>query len=79
MSPQLVVPDGLFLASLNSGDSPDWTGEWLGTEMFFSGHDAETNSRLLREAGFELLLDDVIEMKEPQGPAAFQWILARAI
>jgi ubiquinone/menaquinone biosynthesis C-methylase UbiE len=71
-------PGGLFLASLSAGGSEDWTGEWIGVEMFFSGHDADTNRRLLREAGFELVLDEVVTMREPEGDATFLWVLARA-
>jgi SAM-dependent methyltransferase len=70
-------PGGLFLASLSHVGGEDWTGEWLGVEMFFSGFDAETNRRLLRETGFELLLDELVWMKEPNGDIAFLWVLAR--
>jgi hypothetical protein len=45
--------------------------------MFFSGFDAETNRRLVREAGFELLSDELVWMREPEGDAAFLWVLAR--
>jgi SAM-dependent methyltransferase len=72
-----LVPGGLFLASLGAGDTPAWTGEWLGATTFFSSFPPETNSRLLREAGFELLRDEVVEIQEPEGPARFQWVLAR--
>ena len=72
-----LKPGGLFLASLSHVGGDDWTGEWLGVEMFFSGFDAETNRLLVREAGFELVLDDVVWMREPQGEVAFLWVLAR--
>lgn len=70
-------PGGLFLAALSSADSPDWTGEWLGQPMFFSGYDADANRRLLTEAGFEILKDEEVEIMEPEGPARFLWILGR--
>ena len=73
-----LKPGGLFLASLGARGSEDWTGEWLGVEMFFSSHDADTNRRLLRELGFRLLVDEVVAMREPEGEAAFLWVLARA-
>jgi cyclopropane fatty-acyl-phospholipid synthase-like methyltransferase len=69
-------PGGLFLASLSGRGSEDWTGEWLGVEMFFSGHDAETNRRLLREAGFELVHDEIATIEESEGPAQFLWVVA---
>ena len=72
-----LKPRGLFLASLSHVGGDDWTGEWLGVEMFFSGFDAETNRRLLREAGLELVLDEIVWMREPQGEVAFLWALAR--
>jgi SAM-dependent methyltransferase len=71
-------PGGLLLASLGARGSEDWLGEWLGTEMFFSSWDAETNRRLLRGAGFELVLDEVVTMREPEGPSTFHWVLADA-
>ena len=72
-----LKPGGLFLASLSHLGGPDRFEEWLGVEMFFSGFDAATNGRLLREAGFKLLVDEVVWMHEPEGDAAFLWVLAR--
>jgi SAM-dependent methyltransferase len=71
-----LVPGGLFLATLGANDSPDWTGEWLGRPMFFSAYDADTNRRMLMDAGFESLIDDVLETLEPDGPVPFLWVLA---
>ena len=73
-----LVPGGLFLAALGTGDTEGWTGEWLGTTMFFSSFPPPENTRLLVEAGFELLRDEVVTFREPEGDASFQWILARA-
>jgi ubiquinone/menaquinone biosynthesis C-methylase UbiE len=70
-------PGGLFLASMSTVGGPDRTEEWLGVQMFFSGFDAETNSRLVREAGFEPLNDEVVWMLEPEQETAFLWVLAR--
>jgi cyclopropane fatty-acyl-phospholipid synthase-like methyltransferase len=72
-----LQPGGLFLASLSHAGGPDWTGEWLGVEMFFSGFDADTNRRLVREAALELLRDEPVCMQEPEGEVAFLWVLAR--
>ena len=65
-----------FFSPLGAIGIPDWTGEWLGVPMFFSSHDAETNRELLRAAGFELLLDEIVESREPEGRVKFLWILA---
>jgi ubiquinone/menaquinone biosynthesis C-methylase UbiE len=72
-----LKPGGLFLASLSHVGGENRTEEWLGVEMFFSGFDAETNSRLVREAGFELLVDELVFMGEPEGEVGFLWVLAR--
>jgi SAM-dependent methyltransferase len=70
-------PGGLFLASLSHVGGEDWTSEWLGVEMFFSGYDAQTNRRLVREAGFEVLADELVWMREPEAEVGFLWVLAR--
>ena len=72
-----LVPGGLFLATLGARDDPGWIGEWLGQPMFFSSHDADGNRRLLTAANFDLLIDDVIETPEPEGPMPFLWVLAQ--
>ena len=70
-------PGGLFLATLGAEESADWFGEWLGAPMFFSSFDAAANRRLVTEAGFELLVADVIDTIEPEGPTPFLWVLAQ--
>jgi SAM-dependent methyltransferase len=72
-----LKPGGLFLASLAHVGGPDRSYEWLGVEMFFSGFDAETGRRLVLEADFELLLDELVWMGEPEGEVAFLWVLGR--
>ena len=72
-----LAPGGLFLATLGATDSPDWTGEWLGEEMFFSSHDAEANRQLIRAAGFNLQLDEVAVTHEPEGDVSFLWVIGQ--
>ncbi len=72
-----LVPGGRLLTAFGQSDLPDWTGDWLGAPTFFSGYPAETNSRLVREAGFAIERDEIVEFQEPEGPARFQWVLAR--
>jgi ubiquinone/menaquinone biosynthesis C-methylase UbiE len=76
-----LKPGGHFLASMSHIGGEDRTDEWLGVEMFFSGFDAETNRRLVRQAGFELLTDDLVWIHEPEpdGDAAFLWVLGRKL
>ena len=71
-----LVPGGLFLATLGAHDSPDWVGPWLGRPMFFSSWDAAVNRGLVEGAGFQVLIDDVIDTLEPDGPVPFLWVLA---
>ena len=72
-----LVPGGLFLTTLGAGDSESWIGEWLGTTMYFSSFPSDVNTRMLGEAGFELLRDELVTIREPEGDVTFQWILAR--
>lgn len=69
-------PGGLLLASLAAHGAADEVQEdWLGVPMFFGGHDAATNRRLVAGAGFHLLVDEVVTMREPEGDATFHWVL----
>lgn len=70
-----LVPGGAFVASLGSGSSPGWTGEWMGTEMFFSHYDADTNLALLREAG--LVVERAEELEQDDEDGRFLWVVAR--
>jgi len=72
-----LVPGGLVLTALGTGDTPGWTGDFLGAPTFFSSFPPETNRRLLDETRFERLLDEVVTFLEPEGEASFQWILAQ--
>jgi len=72
-----LAPGGLFTASLGASDLDGWTGDFLGAPSFFSGFAPQTNARLVREAGFELVRDEVVAITEPEGPTTFHWLLAR--
>ena len=72
-----LVPGGLFLTALGTSDTDNWTGDFLGAPNYFSSFPPEVNSRMVREAGFELLRDELVTIQEPEGGATFQWILAR--
>jgi SAM-dependent methyltransferase len=39
-------PGGVLVGSLGAAALPDWQGEWMGTEMFFSHYDADTYTKL---------------------------------
>ena len=73
-----LVPGGWLLTAFGVSDTEGWTGDWLGAQTFFSSYPTETNSRLVREAGFTIERDEVVEILEPEGPMQFQWVLACA-
>ncbi|MEU8636929.1 class I SAM-dependent methyltransferase [Amycolatopsis sp. NPDC048633] len=70
-------PGGWFLAALGCSEANGVEDDWLGTPMFFSSHNAAENRRLLEAAGFTLVVDEPVTMREPEGPATFHWVLAR--
>jgi SAM-dependent methyltransferase len=72
-----LVPGGYLLTTFGTSDTAGWVGEWLGTTMFFSSFPPARNSRLLEDAGFELSLDELGTMQEPEGEVEFQWVLGR--
>jgi predicted TPR repeat methyltransferase len=72
-----LSPGGLFLTALGTSDTANWIGDWLGAPTYFSSFPPDVNTRMLGDAGFELLRDEVVTIREPEGNAAFQWILAR--
>jgi SAM-dependent methyltransferase len=72
-----LVRGGLFLTALGARDLPGWTGDFLGAPSYFAGFAPGENRRLLRAAGFDLLRDEVVTIREPEGPAVFHWVLGR--
>jgi SAM-dependent methyltransferase len=68
---------GYLLTAFGTTDLPEWTGEWLGAQTFFSSFPPEVNTCLVRDAGFTVERDEVVTITEPEGPVSFQWILAR--
>jgi cyclopropane fatty-acyl-phospholipid synthase-like methyltransferase len=72
-----LVSGGWLLTAFGVSDTDRWTGEFLGAKTFFSSFPPEENSRLVREAGFDSIRDEVVTFDEPEGPASFQWVLAR--
>jgi cyclopropane fatty-acyl-phospholipid synthase-like methyltransferase len=71
-----LVPRGLLMTALGTSDTEAWTGDFLGAPTFFSSFPPEVNTRLVRDAGFEILRDELVTFREPDGDATFQWILA---
>ncbi|ADJ49640.1 methyltransferase type 11 [Amycolatopsis mediterranei S699] len=70
-------PGGWFLAALGCSEANGVEAGWLGAPMFFSSHSPAENRRLLEAAGFTLEVDEIVTMREPEGPATFHWVLGR--
>jgi SAM-dependent methyltransferase len=69
-----LKPGGMFVASFGSGAAGEWTGEWLGTTMFF-GHNGEAETlRCLADSGLRVRASSV--EKQDNEEAAFMWIEA---
>lgn len=68
-------PGGLLAGTLGRGDNPaDTIPDFFGAPMYWSHFDADTNRRLLRDAGFHLVQADEIE-DEGETPL---WVIATA-
>ena len=75
---RLLRPGGLFVATMGHGDCHDVVeADWLGAPMFFSHFDGETNVRLVKEAGFNILTSEDEWEQEYGTPACFRWIVGR--
>jgi cyclopropane fatty-acyl-phospholipid synthase-like methyltransferase len=73
-----LAPGAWFMHAFGQTDNPGWTGTWIDdAPVFFASYEPPVNSRLVREAGFEIERDEVVTFVEPEGPGRFQWILAR--
>ena len=72
-----LAPGGLLMTALGTSDEEAWTGDWLGAPTFFSSFPPETNTQLVRDAGFDLLRDELVTFREPEGDVTFQWVLAQ--
>jgi ubiquinone/menaquinone biosynthesis C-methylase UbiE len=67
-----------FLATMSVRGRGEFVEEWLGVPMFFSSITADESRQLVRDAGLELVRDDVLTQYEPgHGERSFLWVLAR--
>jgi SAM-dependent methyltransferase len=68
---------GYMLCNLAVHDNPGRTAEdWLGSQMYWSSFDVETNLKLLRDAGFAIDVQEILEDDEDGKLVPFVWILA---
>jgi predicted TPR repeat methyltransferase len=71
---------GLLLATFAAGEpGEDVDEDWLGAPMFFASLGGDSYPPLLREAGLDLVREEVVVQHEPgHGDVSFLWVLAQA-
>jgi cyclopropane fatty-acyl-phospholipid synthase-like methyltransferase len=71
-------PGGYFFAAFGTKDTPASQEEFLGVQMFFSGHEPPENERVIRDAGLEIVESEIETIVEPDyGEGDFHWVLAQ--
>lgn len=74
---RMLRPHGLVLLQMGSTDTPEDLANYHGVEMYWSHYDAETNRRMVEEAGFDLLWAKSIEDPIDPGGGEGLFILAQ--
>jgi len=70
---RILKPGGIILIGLGSGEWEE-TGEYFGAKMFWSFYSAEKSLELVKDAGFEIIFEEVLE----RGGEQHYWILAKS-
>lgn len=72
-------PGGYFVACFSSGDlAAGVDDDWLDAgPMYWSGYDANTNLRMLSDAGFEEIDAEVVPQTEGEDEVQFLWCTAQ--
>ena len=71
-------PGGLFVGTLGAiSVEADYQEQWLGTPMYWSSHDSETNRRMVREAGLEIISAKEETTRADGDSETFLWVVAR--
>ena len=75
---RVLVPGGVALLCLGAGDvAEDHDLEsWLGAPMFWSHFDAETNLKMLRASGFDIIRHEIVEDPMDHGRHLFALVAA---
>jgi len=75
---RVLVSGGAALLCLGAGDVPedDDPESWLGTHMFWSHFDADTNLEMLRAAGFDILRNELVKDPMNHGRHLFALVAA---
>jgi SAM-dependent methyltransferase len=75
-----LKPSGHLLATFGlAGAGEEVVDDWLGAPMFFASLGRDAYQALVRNAGLEIVRDEVISQHEPgHGDVSFRWLLARS-
>ena len=69
-----LISRGRFLESFGETELDNWTGEWLGTTMFFSHYNSDVSKRLVVDAGLVIERGEVLQ--QDNEAERFLWITA---
>ncbi|OAP60606.1 hypothetical protein AYL99_05608 [Fonsecaea erecta] len=69
-------PAGYLLCNLGVSDNPGSTADWLGSRMYWSSFDVETNLEMIKDAGFTVIQSEVLHDDEDGRLVPFLWVLA---
>ena len=70
-------PGGLLVATMGTQSSTGGIEEdWLGAPMYWSTYDNETNLRLIRESGLNVVHSEIETVEEFDETVSFLWIVA---
>ena len=73
-----LLPGGFFVATLGiHAMSASIEEDWLGTTMYWSSYDGETNRQLIQEAGLQIVQANEETAEEMGMPITFLWIIAQ--
>jgi ubiquinone/menaquinone biosynthesis C-methylase UbiE len=72
-----LQPGGFLVATMGAMESEGMEEDWLGAPMYWSHFDAETNERLVMNAGFDLVEAALDSADEDGRPVTHLWIVAR--
>ena len=68
----LIKPRGIIFFSIGT-DEWEGTEEYYGTKIFWSNYNSEKTLSLVKDAGFEIILEEILE----RGGEKHYWIFAR--
>lgn len=72
-----LQPGGLLIATMGALESEGTEDDWLGAPMYWSHFDAETNQRLVTNAGLEIVSAVLDTADEDGQPVTHLWLVGR--